>query len=203
MTLPASVIPGQKPTKVPTVVGLAKREEFLNTQGRQCHCVVADGNCMFRAVSHQLYAKEEFHLVLRSVVQEVLECNAQHYSFLWIGSDSFSEHIKAVIQPGVWGTQVELQVISDYFGIPVFTGMPNSEGVYHWCAFKPKFDAFPQGSKSRLSMPGYPFSREEESHIEIVQNTAKSHYDSVIPVSKSACLSKPALRRDISDTIIL
>ena len=114
-----------------------------------------------------------------------------------------TEHIKAVIQPGVWGTQVELQVISDCFGVPVFIGMPNSQGVYHWCAFKPKFDAFPQGSKSRLSIPGYPFSREEEFHIEIVQNTTKSHYDSVIPVSKSACLGKPALRRDMSDTIIL
>jgi len=81
--------------------------------------------------------------------------------------------------------------------------MLNSEGLYHWCAFKPKFDAFPQGSKSRLLMPGYPFSREEESHIEIVQNTAKSHYDSVILVNQSVYLSKPTLRGDMNDTIIL
>ena len=81
--------------------------------------------------------------------------------------------------------------------------MPNSEGVYHWCAFKPKFDAFLQGSKSRLLMPSYPFSREEESHIETVQSTAKSHYDSVIPVSKSAYLSKATLKRDMNDTIVL
>ena len=203
MTLPGSMIPGWKPTQVPTIVALAKRDEYLNTQGRQCHCVIADGNCMFRAVSHQLYAKEEFHLILRSVIQEVLECSIQRYSCLWLGNDPFSKHVQAVVQPGVWGTQVELQVISDYFGVPVFIGMPNSEGVYHWCAFKPKFDAFPQGSKSRLSMPSYPFCREEESHIEIVQNTAKSHYDSVIPVSKSAYLSKPALKRDMNVTIVL
>ena len=86
------------------------------------------------------------------------------------------------------GTQVELQIISDYFGVPLFVGMLNSEGVYHWYAFKPKFDAFPEGSKSRLLMPGYPFSR-EDTHIEIVQNTAKSHYDSVIPVIMSAYLT--------------
>ena len=203
MTLPGSMIPGWKPTQVPTIVALAKRDEYLNAQGRQCHCVIADGNCMFRAVSHQLYAKEEFHPILRSVIQKVLESNIQHYSCLWLENDPFSKHVQAVIQPGVWGTQVELQVISDYFGVPVFIGMPNSEGVYHWCAFKPKFDAFPQGSKSRLLMPSYPFCREEESHIEIVQNTAKSHYDSVIPVSNSAYLSKPALKRDINVTIVL
>ena len=98
---------------------------------------------------------------------------------------------------------MELQVISDYFRVPVFIGMPNSEDVYHWCAFKPKFDAFPQGSKSRPLMPSYPFSRKEESHIETVQNIAKSHYDSVIPVSKSTYLSKPTLERDMNDTIVL
>ena len=158
---------------------------------------------MFRAVSHQLYAKEEFHLMLRSVIQKVLECNIQSYSCLWIGNDPFSKHVQAAVQPGVWGTQVELQVISDYFGVPVFIGMRNSEGVYHWCIFKPKFDAFPQGSTSRLLMPSYPFSRKEEYHIEIVQNTAKCHYDSIVPVSKSTCLSKPVLRRDVIDTIVL
>ena len=158
---------------------------------------------MFRAVSHQLYAKEEFHLILRSVVQEVLKYNIRHYSCLWIGNDPFSKHVQAVVQPGVWGTQVELQVISDYFGVEVFIGMPNSEGTYHWCRFKPKFDAFPQGSTSRLLMPSYPFSRKEESHIEIVQNTAKCHYDSVVPVSKSAHLSKPPLRKDVTNTIVL
>ena len=51
---------------------------------------------MFRAVSRQLYSREEFHLELCSVVQETLECNAQHYSCLWIGNDSFSEHVKAI-----------------------------------------------------------------------------------------------------------
>ena len=63
MILPGSMIPGRKPSELPTVVALTKREQFLNTQGRQCHWVVANGNCMFRAVSHQLYAKEEFHLI--------------------------------------------------------------------------------------------------------------------------------------------
>ena len=109
-----------------------------------------------------------------------------------MGNDPFSRHFQAdfqaVIQPGVLGTQVELQIISDYFGVPLFVGMLNSEGVYHWYAFKPKFDALPEGSKSRLLMPGYPFSR-EDTHIEIVQNTAKSHYDSVIPVIMSAYLT--------------
>ena len=136
------------------------------------------------------YTTQCYSESLECNIQKVLECNIQSYSCLWIGNDPFSKHVQAAVQPGVWDTQVELQVISDYFGVPVFVGMPNSEGVYHWCVFKPKFDAFPQGSTSRLLMPSYPFSRKEESHIEIVQNTAKCHYDSVIPVSKSTCLKE-------------
>jgi len=81
--------------------------------------------------------------------------------------------------------------------------MPNSEGAYHWCVFKPKFDAFPHDSISSLPMPGYPFSSKEGSYIEIVRNTANSHCNSVIPISKTAFLDAPALRGDISDAIVI
>ena len=60
-----------------------------------------------------------------------------------------------------------------------------------------------KAQQAELLMPSYPFSRKEKSHIEIVQNTAKCHYDSVVPVSKSTCLSKPVIRRDVIDTIVL
>ena len=52
---------------------------------------------------------------IHSVIQEVLECYIQRYSCLWLGNDPFSKHVQVVVQPGVWDTQVELQVISDYF----------------------------------------------------------------------------------------
>ena len=120
---------------------------------------------MFRAVSHQLHSREEFHLELPSVAQ--IRNFGMQCSALFLLMDRIQNTLKQFYnQEGV-----ELQLISDYFSVPMFIGMPNSEGAHHWCAFKPKFDAFPQGSISKLPMPGYPFSSKEGSHIEIAQNT--------------------------------
>ena len=48
-----------------------------------------------------------------------MQCYSESFGMqhpgLWIGNEPFSKHVQAAVQPGVWGTQVELQVISDYF----------------------------------------------------------------------------------------
>jgi len=41
---------------------------------------------------------------------------------------TFSEHVENIKSCGVWGTKMELQSASNFFGIPVYTGMLNSRG---------------------------------------------------------------------------
>lgn len=69
--------------------------EFLRCQGRTIHCVLGDGNCMFRSISHQIYGTEDKHQKIRLTLQQVLEENFEMYEKFWIQTDvSFFSHIQ-------------------------------------------------------------------------------------------------------------
>jgi len=55
-----------------------------------------DGNCMFRAISHQLYGLEEKHLQVRHILQETMQANKEWYRCLWMGNCSFDDHVNQV-----------------------------------------------------------------------------------------------------------
>ena len=79
-----------------------------------------DGNCMFHALSHQLYGSDQHHVHVRSMLLEVIESNKIIYQHYWIedmpwGKTTFNEHLQRVALVGSWGTQVELQAVSDCF----------------------------------------------------------------------------------------
>ena len=60
---------------------------FLNTQGQKCYAVGEDGNCMFRAISHQTFGLEEKHREVWSVLQKTaLSC-------IDAFSGTFGEHV--------------------------------------------------------------------------------------------------------------
>ena len=63
--------------------------EFLNYQARKCHNVMGDGNCMFRAIAHQLYGLDQQHSQLCLTLKEAMERNTKHYEPLWIGKIHF------------------------------------------------------------------------------------------------------------------
>ena len=169
-TIPAQLVPHSNTTRLSTDLN-----DFLNTQGRRCHAVVEDGNCMFRAISHQVFGLEDKHSEVRFAIQETIQVNLELYRCLWIGNGTFSEHVNNIKSCGIWGTQVELQAASDLFGIPVYIGMLNSKGIYCWCLFKPRTVNIPE-------LPGIPLYPFTEKHIEMAQNTRRNHYDSIVPI---------------------
>ena len=75
---------------------------------------------------------------MRSALHKTIQSNGDLYRCLWIGNGTFAEHMDNVKACGVWGTQVELQATSDFFGVPVYVGMLNSTGIYYWHLFKPR-----------------------------------------------------------------
>ena len=87
---------------------------------------MGDGNCMFRAIAHQLYGSDQQHSQLWLTLQEVIEKNSKDYKPLWIGKDTFSTHVNQIKLAGVWGTQVELQVTSDLLDVPVYIALLNT-----------------------------------------------------------------------------
>ena len=150
---------------------------------------MGDGNCMFRAIAHQLYGLDKQHLQLRLTLQEVIQKNAKHYKPLWIGKDNFSTHVKQVHLAGVWGTQVELQATSDLLGVPVYVALLNTKGIYCWNKFKPR-KMITEEPVNRMSFPIYPFTVQ---HLEIGQNNMRNHYDSIIPIFPGSHALQPPI----------
>ena len=131
VTVPRSLVPISAPSSTLTDV-----ESFSMIQCRLAHDVLPDGNCMFRALSHQLYGSDQHHVHVRSMLLEVIESNKIIYQPYWIKDTpwgtTFNEHLQRVALVGSWGTQVELQAVSDCFNVTVFVCSPNPSGIVRW-----------------------------------------------------------------------
>ena len=79
VTVPRSLVPISAPSSTLTDV-----ESFLMSQCYLAHDVLPDGNCMFRALSHQLYGSDQHHVQVRSMLLEVIESNKIIYQPYWI-----------------------------------------------------------------------------------------------------------------------
>ena len=90
VTMPTSLVPTSTPPSMLTDV-----ESFLMSQNRHVYNVLPDGNCMFRALSHQLYGSDEQHLHVRTMLLEVIQSNSITYQPYWIEDMErpFSEHL--------------------------------------------------------------------------------------------------------------
>lgn len=177
--------------------------EFLRCQGRTIHCVLGDGNCMFRSLSHQIYGTEDKHQKIRLALQQVLEENFEMYEKFWIQTDvSFSSHVQRLKNQGVWGTHVELLAATDYYHIPVCVcTVCGSDGnltcTWHMLNSQPSRCSFSTSLHATLPLP---FTQD---HIELVHST--DHYDSVVPCTGSdqIPLPLPHIITKESDTILL
>ena len=100
------------------------------SQDRRVYDVMPDGNCMFCALSHQLYGSDKHHIQVRRIRLEVIQCNHSTYQAYWIedmpwGKVTVREHLQRLADVESWGTQVELQAVSDCFNTTVFVCSPN------------------------------------------------------------------------------
>ena len=58
---------------------LAETEQLAQINCKK-DLIVGDGNCFFRAISHQLYKKQKRHLQIRSCAIKQLRSNPNHYA---------------------------------------------------------------------------------------------------------------------------
>ena len=75
-----------------------------------------DGNCQFRALSHELFGHERHHLVVRARVIAYLRAHASEYSF-YVGDESdWSHYLSVMCQDRTWGDELTLRAASEAFG---------------------------------------------------------------------------------------
>ena len=90
-----------------------------------------DGNCLFRAVSHQMYGTQERHAKIRKDVCDYMR--SQNERFKWLVED-FEEYVRARERPvykgeGEWGDHAEIIVMEELFDRPIEIYAP-SDGPY-------------------------------------------------------------------------
>ena len=77
----------------------------------------ADGNCLFRSVSHQLYGTEEHHDLIRSKCVEYMELMGSFFeNFFFVEKETYFENMR---KDGVWGGEPEIQALLELYDRPV------------------------------------------------------------------------------------
>ncbi|BGP19883.1 hypothetical protein JCM10213_008643 [Rhodosporidiobolus nylandii] len=120
-------------SKRPTLIEDPELEEkVLTAQLRQANLyaanILGDGNCLFRALSDQLYGSPSMHLAIRQEVCDYLSVNPDKYR-LFVDEDSvkggFEGHVREMRQPGTYGTNIELSAFVARYRRPVKVYQPN------------------------------------------------------------------------------
>ena len=80
----------------------------MNTLGLRLHNTLGDGNCLFRALSDQLYGTEVYHLTLRADITAWMAKYAERYEGFVEDDRSFEDHLRCMREPGQFAFLVDL-----------------------------------------------------------------------------------------------
>lgn len=93
---------------------LEKERKFLEALGKKKLHVIeveGDGNCLFRAISHQLYLTEDNHEVLRRKCVEHLMAHKHRFSLFC--ADDYDEHVREMAKSCSWGDELEIRALEE------------------------------------------------------------------------------------------
>lgn len=74
--------------------------------------IEGDGNCLFRAISHQLYGDESFHGSVRKEAVAHLRAHGDFYSEFCAG-EGLEARVRRMSRDGEWGDHLELQALAE------------------------------------------------------------------------------------------
>lgn len=73
--------------------------------------VEGDGNCMFRAVSHQLYMSEESHTELRGLCVDHMREHRERFEPFC--PTNFDDHLRRMQNSGTWADDLEIRALEE------------------------------------------------------------------------------------------
>ena len=132
---PGITIPAEYVQVIPEYTTLTA---IVQQYSRKIYRVAPDGNCLFRALSHQAFGDQAYHTQMRKVLVTLISDNMEKYQPFYMGRNTFTEHISSMSKDGIWGTQLEIQAAADCLGLPIYELMYCSPASsYKWITFKP------------------------------------------------------------------
>jgi len=94
-----------------------KLENDLVTRGLKIYQVSDDGNCLFRALSYQLYGTVDLYATVREKIISYMRSAREHYdNFL---TEDFDSYLAKMSCDGEYGTNLEVQACVESFQRPI------------------------------------------------------------------------------------
>ena len=78
-----------------------------------------DGNCQFRALSHELYGHQRWHLFVRKRVVDWLISYPDNFSVFVGDSNDWSQYIKTMSQNRTWGDELTMRAAAEAFSVSI------------------------------------------------------------------------------------
>lgn len=95
------------------------RDALAASEALQIHAVEGDGNCMFRAVSHQVYGDDAHHALVRARCMDYMESEKEYFEPYVVGDmAAFERYLAHKRRPGIWGDDPELQALCELYDRP-------------------------------------------------------------------------------------
>ena len=91
---------------------MIKFREQLRKFGLKIKEIKMDGNCLFRAISDQIYGDETRHVELRAQCVQYIEENSELYSFFIEDDEKIEDYINWIRQDTKWGGQLEMNALA-------------------------------------------------------------------------------------------
>lgn len=76
--------------------------------------VKSDGNCLYRALSHQIYGDEENFQIVKDAILDYIELEKEFFSGFITGNDVL-QYVNLKRIDGVWGDDIEIQSASEIY----------------------------------------------------------------------------------------
>ena len=106
---------------------------FLEKYERKVKEVQSDGNCLFRALSDQLFGTESHHLFIRSVIVWFQNLNTSLFaSHLPQNQPEIKHHIRNMMEPSRWGTDLKILALATYLQKPIYYVTNSPSNSFHW-----------------------------------------------------------------------
>ncbi|GBG34546.1 OTU domain-containing protein 5 [Hondaea fermentalgiana] len=91
----------------------------LLADGMEVVPMAPDGNCLFRAVSHQVYGTAEHHRLVRASCMDYMESERAYFEpFVVGGAARFGAYIANKRRNAVWGDDIEIQAMCEIYDRP-------------------------------------------------------------------------------------
>ena len=97
--------------------------EHNQSQNNKQFCIfktTPDGNCLYRALSHQIYKNEDYYKTVKSNLLEYILINKNFYKdFIVGGIENIPLYIKIKNLEGVWGDNIELHAFYELYDVNI------------------------------------------------------------------------------------